>query len=490
MAKLIIWQNGISQDVSFDAPARLDDILTINNVNHRRPCGGRGVCGKCVVTLVGCVSEPDPMEQQAGVRLLCRASLLGDAEVWLNEERDIVQIEVGESELSNLVNPMAGQFGAAVDIGTTTLALKLYDLSNGESVGQSCMENPQRTVATDVMGRIQAAIEGKGKQLQEQILTALEAMIIDASEKANITPEQVDVMSVVGNTTMLYLLCGKSPVSLAYAPFQADDLYGREEEMLGRKAYLHRCMNAFVGADITAAVLASGMCDRDEVALLCDIGTNGELALWKDGALYVSSTAAGPAFEGAGISCGCGSVPGAVDKVWVKNKRICVHTINDDQPFGICGSGLLDAIAAYLEIEEIDETGAMEKDELLLAPNVMILPKDVRAVQLAKAAIAAGIETMFTEAGISAKDVRTLYIAGGFGSHLNIKSAVNIGLIPAELQDRVKVLGNAALTGAVKILLNSDLQKRAEEIVNATIHINLGGNKVFNELFVEKMMFS
>ena len=231
------------------------------------------------------------------------------------------------------------------------------------------------------------------------------------------------------------------------------------------------------------------MCNRDEVSLLCDIGTNGELALWKNGVLYVSSTAAGPAFEGAGISCGCESVPGAVDKVWVENERIRVHTINDGQPIGICGSGLLDAIAAYLEIEEIDETGAMEEDELLLANNVAILPKDVRAVQLAKAAIAAGIETMFTEAGITAEDVQTLYIAGGFGSHLNIESAVKIGLIPEKLQKRVNVLGNAALEGAVKILLDTDLQKRAEEIANASMHVNLGGNKVFNKWFVEKMMF-
>ena len=149
----------------------------------------------------------------------------------------------------------------------------------------------------------------------------------------------------------------------------------------------------------------------------------------------------------------------------------------------------MDAIAAYLDLEEIDETGAMENDELVLGGEVTLLPKDVRAVQLAKAAIAAGIETMFTEAGITAEDVQILYIAGGFGSHLNIESAVKIGLIPEELKDRVEVLGNAALGGAVKLLFDTDLKKRAEEIANASRHVNLGGNKVFNEWFVEKMMF-
>jgi len=492
MAKLIIWQSGVSREVEFTAPAKLDDILQKNNISHRHPCGGRGVCGKCSVALVGCVSEPDSMEQQAGVRLSCRAVLLGDAEVWFGEERAMVQIETsGEEKDFDVVHPMAGEIGAAVDIGTTTLALKLFDLKSGKCIGQSSRENPQRMVSADVMGRIQASMEGKGEQLQKQIADALEQMLGEASRMAGNVSEEisVDAQVMVGNTTMFYLLTGRNTESLAFAPFQADDLFGRMDRVNGRQTYFPPCMNAFVGADITAAVLASGMCEKDEIALLCDIGTNGEIALWKDGILYVSSTAAGPAFEGAGISCGCGSIPGAIDRVWVENGQIRIHTIGDTDPVGICGSGLLDAIAAYLELEEIDETGAMEKDELLLGKNVAILPKDVRAVQLAKAAIAAGIETMFTEAGITADDVQNLYIAGGFGSHLNIDSTVRIGLIPEELKGRVKVLGNAALTGAVHMLLDQDSLEKVRVIAARSSHVNLGGNKVFNEWFVEKMMF-
>ena len=156
---------------------------------------------------------------------------------------------------------------------------------------------------------------------------------------------------------------------------------------------------------------------------------------------------------------------------------------------GVCGSGLLDAIAVYLELEKIDETGAMKDDELPLGGEVSILPKDVRAVQLAKAAIAAGIETMFTEVGIGAEDVQKLYIAGGFGSHLNIESAVRIGLIPKELENKVEILGNAALLGAAMMLLSQTLQEKAKTIASASKHVNLGGNRVFNEWFVEKMMF-
>ena len=525
MAKLIIWQNGTSWEAEFTAPAILDHVLEQKDIRIGHPCGGRGTCGKCKVTLAGCVSEPNPMEQRAGVRLSCQAVLLGDAQVWLSVDRAMEQIEVSGSEKAGRIDrlhPMEGRLGAAIDIGTTTLALKLYDLKSGNCVGQSSMENPQRAVAADVMGRIQAAIEGGGELLQRQILKALKTLLdfacgdsrslpgqsdesgwnlrgqpdesgwslpgqMDESRKD--IPEEVDAMAVVGNTTMLYLLTGKHPESLARAPFLADDLFDRMDTILGRETYLPPCMNAFVGADITAAVLTSGMCEKEEIALLCDIGTNGELALWKDRTLYVSSTAAGPAFEGAGISCGCGSIRGAVDKVWVEDGQIRVHTIGGAEPIGVCGSGLLDAIASYLELGEIDETGAMEEDELVLGGNVAILPKDVRAVQLAKGAIAAGIETMFTEAGIKADDVKKLYIAGGFGSHLNVESAVRIGLIPEELKGRVEILGNAALAGAVRMLLDQSSLETVRQIAKHSVHVNLGGNKVFNEWFVEKMMF-
>ena len=248
-------------------------------------------------------------------------------------------------------------------------------------------------------------------------------------------------------------------------------------------------MNAFVGGDISCAVLAADQCESDAVSLLVDIGTNGEIALWKNGVLYVSSTAAGPAFEGAGISCGCISIRGAIDRVHVENHAIAAHTIGESKAVGVCGSGLIDAIACGLETGEIDETGAMDEDELSLRDGVCLLPRDVRAVQLAKAAIAAGIETLMEAAGVSADEIETFYIAGGFGSHLNVQSAARIGLIPGELADRVKVLGNAALTGAVRILLNRDDLETVRRIAGASRHVNLGGNPRFNEHYMDQMFF-
>ena len=207
---------------------------------------------------------------------------------------------------------------------------------------------------------------------------------------------------------MLYLLTGHAPSSLARAPFLADTLFGTQTVLLGRRAYLPLCMNAFVGADITCAVLASRMCTQSETALLCDIGTNGEIALWHNGTLYVTSTAAGPAFEGAGISCGCGSVSGAIDRVHIEQGQLCIHTIADAPPIGICGSGLIDAVAALLSLDEISPAGSIAPDGIPLSGSVRLLPADIRAVQLAKAAIAAGIALLLHHAQIGAEDISCL----------------------------------------------------------------------------------
>lgn len=196
------------------------------------------------------------------------------------------------------------------------------------------------------------------------------------------------------------------------------------------------------------------MCARSETALLCDVGTNGEIALWKDGTLYVTSTAAGPAFEGAGISCGCSSITGAIDRVWAEDGCLQNHTIADVPAVGLCGSGLIDALAVLLQLEIMDETGALDDGEVVLEPGVVLLQKDIRAVQLAKAAIAAGISTLLEVSHTSCEEVAHFYLAGGFGSHLNVENAAAIGLFPAALTSKVHVLGNAALAGAAQILLD------------------------------------
>lgn len=487
MGVLVIQQGGKTRTVEFEGTPLLWEVLAQAGVSFEHPCGGRGICGKCTAEVTGNVSAPSEAEWKAKHRLTCQTKLLGDTRVRLPEfGTDLVELS---GETQDAQNPMAGSFGAAVDIGTTTLALKLFDLHSGRLLAAEGKLNPQRAIAADVIGRINAAMIGQGSHLRNMIENALEEMLDAACKDAHIRRDELSTMVVTGNTTMLYLLTGRNPESLSHAPFLADTLFDTEATLLDKPVYYPPCMNAFVGADITCAVLSSGMYRSPDTALLCDVGTNGEIALWKDGKLYVTSTAAGPAFEGAGISCGCGSIPGAIDRVWVEDGQLRCHTIGDVPAVGICGSGLIDAIAAFLESGMIDETGASDADVLPLQDGIHLLPKDIRAIQLAKAAIRAGMETLLEWAVVPEQEIAALYIAGGFGSHLNVASAAAIGLIPPTLQNRVRILGNAALSGAGELLLNQNRLETLRAIAGNATHLNLGGNPKFNDHYITQMLF-
>lgn len=488
MATLTIRRGTQTFETSFSGAQRLSVLLEQAGQMLAKPCGGRGVCGKCAVLLEGAVAPTNAAERRCGVRLACQAVIEGDAMVILPDVLPMQQIETGGGIRLPSVQPMPGCVGAAVDVGTTTLALRLYDLRSGESLAAATLLNPQTTVAADVIGRIDAAMNGRLKDLTASIAVAIGTLLSTACAQAACSPDAVESLVITGNTTMLYLLAGREPTCLSRAPFEADCLFGEEYILLGRRAYLPDCLHAFVGADTTCALLASGLLDREETALLVDVGTNGEIALWHDGRLYIASTAAGPAFEGAGISCGCGSVPGAIDRVWTEAGAVCVHTISGARAVGLCGSGLVDAAAVLLEMEIIDETGAMD-DDCELAPGVTLTQRDVRALQLAKAAIAAGTDSLLHAAGCSISDVTTVCLAGGFGSHLDVRNAARIGLIAPEFTDRVRVIGNAALDGAAMLLLDGSLRARSAAIRRQAQHVRLDGNAYFSQRYVEAMLF-
>lgn len=489
MPRLTVRREKEIFELEFEGTPHLDAVLARAGLLAQRPCGGRGACGKCAVRLSGRVSEPNAAERRVGARLACQAILLGDAQAELGADGSMEQIEFASCAAVGCANPMSGRLGAAVDLGTTTIALQLYDLSTGRCIGAAGARNPQVSVAADVMGRIGAAMDGRLEEMRLQALGAMDELLHAACVQAGRAAEEVDVMVVVGNTTMLYLLTGRDPATLSCAPFAADFLFDEEVEILKRKTYLPPCMSAFVGADVACGVLASGLCDGSKPALLCDIGTNGELALWKDGVLRVCSTAAGPAFEGAGISCGCSGIRGAIDHVWAQDGRVQVSVIGGGSACGLCGSGLIDAIAVLLDRGEIDESGAARAERMLLRDEVFLTRGDVRAVQLAKAAIAAGIQTLLEAGETPVEIIEALYIAGGFGRHLDVDSAARIGLIPAPLKSRAKLLGNAALRGAAQLLLNRDEAARVHALAACAQTVNLGGNPCFNAYYVDQMFF-
>lgn len=484
MSILTILQNGNKKTVYFEGETPLNRLLKEADIFVPHPCGGHGKCGKCHIDITGGVLPPNEIEKNAGMRLSCQAIIFGNATVTISYDTQSAQIETKTQDFTKAISSSPKGYGAAIDIGTTTIAVKIFDLNSGEVLGASADINPQVSVSADIMGRIEAAINGDLPLLSKLINDKVEKLIIKASTNKKVP----DTMVITGNTTMLYLLCGLDPSRLAKVPFIADNLFGKEVTLFDTQCYLPPCMNAFVGADISCAVLASGMIENNETSLLCDIGTNGEIALFKNRTLYVTSTAAGPAFEGAGISSGCSSIDGAIDKVSTDGFGIQVHTINGKAAVGVCGSGLIDAIAVGLKLGKIDETGAMD-GELKLSNNICLQPKDIRAVQLAKAAISAGIKTLLQLSNTKESDISTLYIAGGFGSHLDIQNAAAIGLIPNSLKNKTVILGNAALSGAAQVLISPTKRHKLEQITSISQHINLGGNPKFNENFIEEMLF-
>ena len=244
-----------------------------------------------------------------------------------------------------------------------------------------------------------------------------------------------------------------------------------------------------MGADITCAILATELTEKTEPTMLVDIGTNGEMALWNNGKLTVCSTAAGPAFEGVGISMGMRGAEGAIDKVTVKDGALHAHVIGNIEPKGICGSGLVDAVACMLDAEILDESGFLEDEPFEIQAPVTLMQKDIRMLQLAKSAICAGLLTLIQSEGLQTSDISTLYIAGGFGNYLNPESAVRIGLLPKKLATKIQTVGNAALVGASMLSLNQDLISKAEAFAKNTSILELSTNSIFIDEYTQGMLF-
>ena len=319
------------------------------------------------------------------------------------------------------------------------------------------------------------------------------AIIATLADKAKISTGEIDSVVITGNTAMLSILVNESVEPFSHAPFVANRLFGEtvcaRDVGLGclsaeASVYFPPCISAFVGADLTCAVMATELYNK-QTAMLIDIGTNGEIALFSGGQLAASSMAAGPAFEGVGISCGMRGELGAIDRVSVCNGGFDAHVIGDVKAIGICGSGLVDAVAALLELGTLDESGYLEGGTVEIVEGVNLTQKDIRMLQLAKAAVCAG-------AGVIAegKAIPRVYIAGGFGSYLDRKNASRIGLLPAELSTVAITVGNAALDGASMLLLDPDAREVAEALARGAKNVNLSESSAFSDMYASSMIFT
>lgn len=476
----------------------LQDVLFAHGVEF--PCGGKGRCKGCRVRVVRgdlalSAKQRDmlsPAEIEAGWRLAC----CGQAETDLT-------LDIGQWEETILADNSHFEFaprpglGVAVDLGTTTLVAQLVDRQTGRVLAVESALNPQAAYGADIMSRVQFGVESAGREkLRDLIRVTIGQMIRSLGHDAG-DGGDIQRVAIVGNTVMHHLFCGLDVTPLSIVPFEtehaglqsfaASDL-GWSAAGEARVDFLP-ALGSFVGSDVLAGILATRLHERDEPVGLVDLGTNGEIVVGNRERLLCASTAAGPAFEGARITMGMRAATGAISQVQLDGDAVRCHVIGNTAPRGICGSGLVDAVAAGLDLEIIQPTGRLAdaSKEWLLAEPVRLTQADIRELQLAKAAIAAGVHLLVEQWGIQPDDLSALYIAGAFGNYINLASARRIGLIdfPAA---KVQVAGNTALLGAKMALFGED-GEQYRELLQKVEHVPLASDAKFMDAYVEAMTF-
>jgi uncharacterized 2Fe-2S/4Fe-4S cluster protein (DUF4445 family) len=437
------------------------------------PCGGKGSCGKCRVWLNG-------LEV-----LACQTEVTRDMTVLTEPEKEATILTTGMK--AEIQPDGANDYVLAFDIGTTTVVCYLLDGHTGQLLSQSSAMNPQSQYGADVISRIQYVLEENGSQAMSGcIQETLTRLAEEAVQKVGLTLDKITASSIVGNTAIHHLLLGIDPHPLVIPPYMPAVFEAIEKENGTR---ILPNIAGFVGADTVSCMVATRFDKLEELTLLIDIGTNGEMVLGDKNRRIACSTAAGPAFEGAKISCGMRGAPGAVDHVTVKDGVISYHVIGDVPTKGLCGSGLLDLVAALLDTEVLDESGYLEDKEYTLCENVTLTQKDIREVQLAKAAIRAGIELLCERLGVEVQDIRQVFLAGAFGSFMDPRSACRIGMIPPVLLDKISAIGNAAGEGAKLCALSRAEYDYSKQLAANTEFLELASLPQFQDRYVDALEF-
>lgn len=459
------------------------------------PCGGRGQCRRCRVMVLAGGLAPTPEERDTltaeelaeGWRLACRAVAEGD-----------LRLEIAQWDVPVLVDESAFTFtpgeglGIAVDLGTTTLVAQLLDLASGRVLSVRTGLNPQAGYGADIMSRIQVALSAEGRRKLMQLIRAgIDRLIRELLPAAR---GPIRKVVIVGNTVMHHLFCGLDVEPLSHVPFEAaeDGLVSFRAAELGWSVpgdppvEFLPCLGGFVGSDILAGILATRMHERAELIGLIDLGTNGEIVFGGRERILCASTAAGPAFEGGCISMGMQAATGAISQVSVVQGRLQCRVLGGTRARGICGSGLVDAVAAGLHLGVISPAGRLcgQESTFSVCPPVTLTQADIRELQLAKGAIAAGVRIVLDLLGSSPDDVKALYLAGAFGNYINRTSARRIGLIDFP-EEKIQPAGNTALLGAKLALFGTPFA----HIRGRVEHLSLAADPRFQEIYVGEMAF-
>ena len=511
------------RQISIHAGATLIEAAGQAGIILNSVCGGKGTCKKCLVIL-----EPEGRQV-----LACQYHIRSNLTVTIPPGSRFLEQKIlsdgidTQTEISPdiykkylPVNSTAPIYGLAVDIGTTTVVAKLIDMRTGRCRTTEATLNPQTRFGDDIISRIAYAesVE-KLTELQKIIIDCINDLILKLCEKAAIESKQIHEVCVVGNTTMNHIFL-KFPVStLGRAPYKAYSLDAHDvtPNEIGLKinpdgnVHVVENISGFVGADTIAVAFAADIDSAEEMTLIVDIGTNGELVLGTKDKLYAASCAAGPALEGARITCGSRAAEGAIEAVVVNDDDIDFDVIGNCLPGSICGSGLIDVVAVMLELGIIDKTGRFAEPDTLrdnlppnifyrigtkydepafyLAETVFLTQKDIRQVQLAKAAIRAGTKILQRKLNLKDSDIKHILLAGAFGNYIRKENALRIGLLPNVSPERIRFIGNAAASGAQMILISQNSRDKAKELARKIEYIEIAHEKDFTGIYADCMTF-
>lgn len=509
------------------------NVLVQSGYRLPSPCGGMGRCGKCRVQIENGKNPVTAKEEayfsreelEKGWRLACCVVPQSGMKVSVPEEREHQIVETGvvaagkEAETGNLLlrseemQKVHGQenkvFGyvVAIDIGTTTLVFQLLNTQRKEVLHTVSMLNGQRRFGADVISRIQTATAGNLQELTKDIRADLKTGMKRLLAESGVPGKKIDHVAIGANTTMVHLLLGYDcsglgafpfhPVSLSMQKRNWRELVGPEEECRA-ETFIFPGISAFVGGDIVSGLYACGFEEKENLSLLIDLGTNGEIVLGNKKRLLSTSMAAGPAFEGGNISWGTGSVAGAVCGAQFCDGVMKVRTLWEDTPVGICGTGVIEVMAELLGQGLVDETGLLAEEyfetgfpvaKTSEGKEIVFTQGDIRELQLAKAAVRAGIEVLLKRYGVTGEEVAEVYVAGGFGYGLDKDKAIAIGMLPEEFREKLIVVGNSCIAGLGRFLTETDGEQKICRLTENAEEVNLALDSEFQEYYLTYLGF-